>query len=486
MNPSEQPKTSCCLSGYKVLKPIRSSPLLLLFFFFTPHLLPAQDLSGNWNGKLDVGGKSLRLVFSVVPTDSGYASTMDSPDQGVKGIPVDRTLVRQDSVYFEIKAARIEYSGELKNGVITGTFRQSGHELPLNLSRGSVDVSVPKRPQTPVPPFPYYTEDVYFTNTGAGIRLSGTLTLPKKEGTFPVVVLISGSGPQNRDEELLGHKPFLVLADHLTRNGIGVLRFDDRGVGSSGGSFEKATTADFATDVEHAVAYLKTRSEVDKKRIGLIGHSEGGIIAPLVASRTKDVKFIVMLAGTGIPGDQLLLLQQYLIGKAGGAGEEKLRKNEAINREVFALVGRSNNLDELDSSLTQLLARRLKDFPEEKPEGMSGQDFIRAQVKGVANTWMYHFLRYDPAPALTRVTCPVLALNGMKDLQVPARENLDAIRRALDKAGNRQFSIREYPGLNHLFQECVTGSPDEYATIEQTMAPVVLNDISGWILGLKL
>ncbi len=460
--------------------------LTFMFSCFPAPCLHAQDINGKWSGALDVGGKTLRLVFNVSRTDSGYLSTMDSPDQGAKGIPVTRTESGPAGVVFEIKSARIEYSGELKNDVITGTFRQAGRALPLNLSRGTAHISGPKRPQEPMPPFPYHTEEVYFTNNKAGIRLSGTLSLPEKEGTFPVVVLISGSGPQNRDEELLGHKPFLVLADHLTRNGIGVLRFDDRGVGSSGGSFEKATTADFATDVEHAVAYLKTRSEVDKKRIGLIGHSEGGIIAPLVASRTKDVKFIVMLAGTGIPGDQLLLLQQYLIGKAGGAGEEKLRKNEAINREVFALVGRSNNLDELDSSLTQLLARRLKDFPEEKPEGMSGQDFIRAQVKGVANTWMYHFLRYDPAPALTRVTCPVLALNGMKDLQVPARENLDAIRRALDKAGNRQFSIREYPGLNHLFQECVTCSPDEYATIEQTMAPVVLNDISGWILGLKL
>ena len=460
--------------------------LTFMFSCFPAPCLHAQDINGKWSGALDVGGKTLRLVFNVSRTDSGYLSTMDSPDQGAKGIPVTRTESGPAGVVFEIKSARIEYSGELKNDVITGTFRQAGRALPLNLSRGTAHISGPKRPQEPMPPFPYHTEEVYFTNNKAGIRLSGTLSLPEKEGTFPVVVLISGSGPQNRDEELLGHKPFWVIADHLTRNGIGVLRFDDRGVGNSGGSFDKSTTADFATDVESAVAFLKTRPEADKKRIGLVGHSEGGIIAPLVASRSADVKFIALLAGTGIPGDKLLLLQQYLIGKANGIGEASLRATEAINRNVFDLVLRSSNIKELDTSLTRFLTLQLKDFPEEKPQGMGDQEFIRTQVRAVANPWMYEFLRYDPAPALSKVKCPVLAMNGLKDLQVPARENLDAIRKALQQGGNKQVVIREYPDMNHLFQECKTGSPEEYSTIEQTIAPIVLNDLSGWILGLRL
>jgi hypothetical protein len=270
--------------------------LALLMMLTTTLFVNAQDITGQWNGVLQVQGMQLRVVFNVSKTDNGYSSTMDSPDQGAKGIPVTNTSFENAKVRFEVANARIEYLGELKENKIVGTFKQGGQAQ--------------KRPQEPTKPYPYYSEDVTFQNTKAGIALSGTLTLPKKEGVFPVAILISGSGPQNRDEELLGHKPFLVISHYLTRNGIGVLRYDDRGVAQSTGDFKTATSADFATDVESAMAYLKTRKEIHKRKIGLIGHSEGGIIAPMVASKNKDVSFMVLLAGTGIRGDKLLLLQQ--------------------------------------------------------------------------------------------------------------------------------------------------------------------------------
>jgi hypothetical protein len=311
------------------------------------------------------------------------------------------------------------------------------------------------------------------------------LTLPAKVGIFPVVVLISGSGPQNRDEELLGHKPFLVLSDYLTRNGIAVLRYDDRGVAKSEGDFKTATSLDFASDAEAAVSYLKTRKEIDKKKIGLIGHSEGGIIAPMVASKSKDISFIVLLAGTGIPGNQILLLQQELIGKASGASESDLYKSHEINSAIFDIVIKSNNTDTLRNELTGFLMQKLKESANsQKPEGISDSDFVKSQVDQISTPWMQYFIKYDPAPTLERVKCRVLALNGEKDLQVPANENLPAIKSDLLKSGNKNVTTKEFPNLNHLFQECKTGLPAEYAQIEQTISPVVLVEIVKWI-GLK-
>ena len=276
-----------------------------------------QDITGDWNGSLKVQSMQLRLVFHVTKTDAGYSATMDSPDQGAKGIPMSKATFENSILTIEMAAAQIEYTGKLDStDMVVGTFKQAGQTFPLNLSRKSIEKEVVKRPQEPTKPYPYYSEEINFENTKDKITLAGTLNLPKKEGKFPVVVLITGSGPQNRDEELMGHKPFLVLSDYLTRNGIGVLRFDDRGTFASKGNFAKATTNDFATDVESAVNYLKKRKEIDPKHIGLIGHSEGGIIAPMVAVKSKDVSFIVLMAGTAIPGSELLLLQQEAIGRA--------------------------------------------------------------------------------------------------------------------------------------------------------------------------
>ena len=428
-------------------------------------------------------GTQLRVVFNITKTENGINSTMDSPDQGAKGIPTTSTNFENSILKITIANAKIEYEGILgKDNNIIGTFKQGGQSFPMNLSKEIIEKEKLLRPQEPTKPYPYYSEDITFENKKAGINLAGTLTLPKKDGVFPVVILISGSGPQNRDEELLGHKPFLVLSDYLTKNGVAVLRFDDRGTALSKGDFKTATSADFATDVEAGIDYLKTRKEINKKEIGLIGHSEGGLIAPMVASKSKDVSFIVLLAGTGIKGDKLLLLQQKLIGKALGISDDDLQKNEVINRKAFDIVNKSNNLEQLRTDLTKYIKQQLKDNPNaEKPAGMSDDDFINLQVKQVANPWMQYFIKYNPASTLEKVKCPVLAINGEKDLQVPPKENLEAIKKALAKGGNKKVTIIELPKLNHLFQESKTGSPDEYATIEQTFSPTALKEILKWL-----
>lgn len=441
-----------------------------------------QDITGQWNGALKVQGIQLRLVLHVTKTDNGYTSTLDSPDQGATGIPVTSITFENPNIKFTVTNIGVEYNGELKKNEIVGVFNQFGQEFPLDLSRQTIEKEVLKRPQEPTKPYPYYSEDVTFQNTKANILLAGTLTLPKKEGKYPVVILITGSGPQNRDEELLGHKPFLVIADYLTRNGIGVLRYDDRGVGESTGDFKASTSADFATDVESAIAYLKTRKEVDKKKIGLIGHSEGGIIAPMVASKSKDVSFIVLLAGTGIQGDKLLLLQQELIARASNVSEADIKKTKLLNTTLFEKVVESNDDSILKADLTSLLNEMLNnDTNAEIPNGMTKEEFVSLQVNQLTSPWMLYFIRFNPATILEKVKCPVLAVNGEKDLQVPPAENLTAIINALTKGGNKNITTIEFPNLNHLFQECETGSPLEYSTIEQTFSPAALNEITNWI-----
>lgn len=455
---------------------------LLILSTIISMALSGQDITGQWNGILKVQGMQLRLVFNIEKTDSGYSSTMDSPDQGAKGIPVTSTTFENGILTCFLTTLKIQYRGVLgEDQTIEGTFNQAGQSYPLNLTKEIVEKEKPVRPQEPVKPYPYYEEEIIFRNETAGIDLAGTLTLPKKDGVYPVVILITGSGPQNRDEELLGHKPFLVLADYLTRNGIGVLRYDDRGTAASGGDFTTATTMDFSTDVQAAVDYLGNRKEINHKQIGLIGHSEGGIIAPIVAAASKDVAFIVLMAGTGIRGDQLLLLQQELIGRASGVSEEELKANKTFNQGAFDLVIHSTNDEQLKKDLTDYIQKGLADHPEEIQAGMTAEENAAQHANQLVSPWMQYFIKYNPALILEKVKCPVLAINGEKDLQVPPKENLEPITAALKKGGNKKVTAKELPGLNHLFQECTTGSPNEYALIEQTMSPIALSEILSWI-----
>jgi uncharacterized protein len=444
----------------------------------------AQDIIGQWNGLLKVQGTQLRIVFNISKTDAGYTSTMDSPDQGAKGIKVSATTFENSILKLDVAMGGIHYEGTFnQEHQFVGEFKQGTFTCPLNLAREVQAKVVLSKPQDPVMPYPYYTEEVKFDNTDANVTLAGTLSLPSKEGKFPVVVLITGSGPQNRNEELMGHKPFLVLADHLTKNGIAVLRYDDRGTYESTGDFSKANTLDLASDVKAAIKYLLTRKEIDKKKIGLIGHSEGGIIAPMVAAESKDVNYIVLMAGTGIPGRDLLLLQGELIGKAMGLTDEKLQKAKTINKGAFDIIGNSTDTAAIKKELTTYLLPIIKETPSsEKPAGLSDEDLVKQQIAQLTSPWLQFFLKYDPALILRKVKCPVLALNGSKDLQVPPRENLSAIKSGLEKGGNKNITVREFPNLNHLFQECTTGAPSEYGEIQQTISPQVLNEMSNWIL----
>jgi len=453
---------------------------LLFTVFLSAAFSQAQDITGQWNGALTVQGKNLRLVFHINKTGEGYTSTMDSPDQGAKGIPVTTTAFDGSKLLLQIPAAGISYEGEFKNDAIEGTFKQSGMSFPLTLKKDSGELKPAARPQEPKPPFPYISEDVIFENKAVGVALAGTLTMPSAGNDFTAVILISGSGPQDRNEEIMGHKPFMVIADYLTRRGIAVLRYDDRGFGQSTGDFTTSTTEDFADDAESAIVYLKTRKEINPKKIGLMGHSEGGIIAPTVAARSNEVAFIVMLAGTGIRGDALMLLQAEAVYRASGMPEAQIAGQLKINSRVFdRIVNAKETVSprEIFDFMTGMKA----DIEAVMPEGITTDDYIKQVVTQVSNPWMQYFLRYDPAPALEKVKCPVLAVNGGRDLQVPAKENFAAISAALKKGGNKNVTMKEYPGLNHLFQECDTGLPAEYGIIEQTFSPEVLKDLADWI-----
>lgn len=460
--------------------------LILLAILFITSVINAQDVTGDWYGLLKFPGGELRINLHVKNTDDGYTATMDSPDQGANGIPVQTTTYKDNKLNFAIPQGAIKYEGTYKNETLEGTFTQNGQPLPLNFGREKIEVTKAKRPQEPKKPYPYRTEEVKFTNPRANIELSGTLSLPKATGNFPAVVLISGSGPQNRDEELLEHKPFLVLADYLTRNGIAVLRYDDRGVGESGGKFKDATTQDFADDAEAAFEYLKSRPEINKNKIGLLGHSEGGTIAPIIAAKNKNVAFIVMLAGTAIPGDEILMLQNYLINKAEGMPDEELTKLGNINMMIYNTVKQEKDSKKLKEQLSEIYHTKLKPVFIAKgiPESQVNQ-YITLQINEISSPWYSYFIRYNPAPAIEKVQCPILALNGENDLQVPADANLGAIKDIVKKNGNKNVTVKELPGLNHLFQESETGAPSEYGNIEQTIAPIALETIATWINNLS-
>ncbi|HSR41574.1 MAG TPA: alpha/beta hydrolase [Longimicrobiales bacterium] len=453
--------------------------------------LPAQegpDPVGDWAGELDVGAARLTLVFHVTRSDDGtLASTLDSPDQGAMDIPTGATTLTGDTLTIEVPGVGGRYTGTIAGDTLTGTWSQGAQSLPLVLARGG-EIERPERPQDPQPPFPYRTEDVRIDNPEAeGVTLAGTLSIPEGEGPFPGVVLVSGSGPQDRDEALMGHRPFAVLADGLTRHGIAVLRYDDRGFASSTGEFAGATSRDFASDAAAAAAWLASRPDVAD--VGIVGHSEGGIVGPMVATEYGDrVDFLVLLAGTGLTGAEILAAQTELIMEANGAPPGTVRANREI-QDVYAGVAR---MDLEDEAAIAEARRRILPLLDTLPaslrntlEGGSVENRDRGiaqNVRQMNTPWFRFFLDYDPAETLRRVSdVPVLALNGSLDLQVPSEVNLTAIEEALEAAGNDDVTVTELPGLNHLFQTATSGSPMEYAKIEETMAPVVWETVAEWI-----
>ena len=442
-----------------------------------------------WQGALEVGGIKLRLVLKITKNPNGtLRATLDSVDQGAMNLPVDSIVVENKIMRFTMKSIGGSYEGTLNedNTEVSGRWTQSGQSLPLVLKRVTEQAQALqlRRPQEPKRPYPYREEDVVFANPGAGITLAGTLTLPKGPGPFPAVVLISGSGQQDRDEAVFGHRPFLIIADYLTRRGIAVLRYDDRGVGKSTGDPANATSADFATDALSAVRYLQTRKEINPKKIGLIGHSEGGLIAPMVAVQAPDeIAFIVLLAGPGVTGEELVLLQYELITRANGVSEELIAQNLAVQRRVFAFLKEKSDAIEAERGIRDLLLEELTQLSDEEKQALGlSEAAIEAQIKQMLSPWFRYFLTYDPRPTLSQVRCPVLALNGEKDLQVPPSQNLPEIVKALEAGGNHEYAVIKLADLNHLFQTSRTGAPTEYAQIEETFSPKALAVISEWIL----
>jgi len=448
-----------------------------------PNLAAAgQNLEGTWEGALDVGAMKLRLALKVTKAaDGALAAKLDSLDQGAKDLHVDVISLKDGAVHFEMKQLQAVFDGTLnkESSEIAGQFKQAGTTFPLVLKRVAKPTTL-NRPQEPKPPFPYDEEEVSYENKRDGVKLAGALTLPRDKASAPAVILISGSGPQNRNEELLGHKPFLVLADYLTRRGVAVLRVDDRGVGGSTGDISNSTSENFAADVLAGVEFLKGRKGIDAKRIGLIGHSEGGLIAPLVASRSNDVAFIVLLAGPGLPGEEILLAQGALILKAGGASAEALARQRATQEMIFAILKQEKDNVVAEKKMREGFDKLMAG--ESEAVKTQAKQTLEAQMKMVLSPWFRHFLTYDPRLALAKAPCPVLALNGENDLQVPAVENLREIEATLKAAGNRDVTVMNLPKLNHLFQTSETGAISEYAMIEETFAPVALKTIGDWIL----
>jgi pimeloyl-ACP methyl ester carboxylesterase len=441
-----------------------------------------SPFAGRWGGALEVQSIRLRLTLAVADSGGALQARFTSVDQNGSVFPAT-IAIRADSAFFEMPMIGARYRAALVGrDTLRGEWLQGASALPLVMVRGADAGMVVRRPQLPKPPFPYREEQVTVQSV-PGVRLAGTLTLPQGDGPHPAVVLVSGSGPQDRDETLLGHKPFLVLADYLTRRGIAVLRLDDRGVGASTGSFAAATSDDFARDAAAAVQWLRARPDVADDRVGIIGHSEGGVIAPLVASRTPEVAFIVMLAGPGTNPGELLMEQGALISRAGGASEPEIERTIALQRELFSAITTEADSTVLHGRLREIASRYQASLtPEERTRPDASDATMAASISQLISPWFRWFLRYDPLPALRSTRVPVLALNGALDLQVPADANLAGIRQALAAGGNRDVTAEKLPGLNHLFQTARTGAPSEYAEIEETFAPAALQRIGDWIV----
>ena len=439
----------------------------VLFFYLTAF---SQDIIGSWNGVLEANGIQLRIVFHFEEKDGVYTTTMDSPDQGAKDIKTTNTILKKKILTVNIAKLFAAFEGKVKKNSIEGIFKQMGASYPLVLKRGTIGI---KRPQDPKPPYPYHVEDVHFENKPADIRLAGTFTCPKEGSNFPVVVLITGSGGQNRNEELFNHRPFLVLANYLTRQGIAVLRYDDRGIGESKGVYATASIQDFATDALAAVSYLKTRSEINPNKIGLIGHSEGGSISFIASADNKDVAFIVSMAGVSIKGDSLMKLQRYAISKAANVSEKDIAKNEDLVMQMSAIIEK-HSADSVFNHTDMFIEEII---PADMKENIAARNSYKNHLSGMASPEIYSILSYNPMEDLQKIECPVFAINGEKDLQVPAEINLQHFEKWLQG----KVTTKKYPGLNHLFQHCQTGMVDEYPKIEETISEEVLSDIAKWI-----
>ncbi len=435
-------------------------------------------VEGLWQAAFVTHGLRLRFQLHIAHTSEGQlVAGLDSIDQGVTGLPATKVTQTGAAVHFEIPALGGEYNGTLNpaRNLIVGSWSQTGaDQTKLDFKRSDQPLEL-LRPQNPVKPYPYTEENVTFTNDAAKVTLAGTLTLPKGPGPFPATVLIAGSGPEDRDAQVANHRPFLVLADYLTRKGIAVLRYDKRGIGDSTGAPDAATTVDLAADAQAALIYLRARKEIDPSRVGLIGHSEGAIIAPLIASTSKDVAWIVLLSAPATKGEDTMLNQSELIARAGGLTDEQIAASLEFDHAAYTLV--RNEKDQ-----TQLMEKIVAQVKATGFDSAIPPAALESQLRMLTSPWFKFFIDYDPSANLLKVKCPVLAIYGQKDLQVPSKVNMPIVQSAFLQSGNKDTDVRELPDLNHLLQHAYSGSPAEYPAIDETIAPQVLQIIADWIL----
>jgi pimeloyl-ACP methyl ester carboxylesterase len=463
----------------------------LIFILFLSLYIPQspgtaqKQVAGNWLGVLEVSGLKLRILLKITQAADGKLSAkFDSVDQGVKDLPIDSISAEDGVVKFVAPPLSLSFEGKLNDdgSEIAGQLKQGPTSFPVTFKRTEKPPTL-ERPQDPQKPYPYSEEEVSYENTADKVKLSGTLTLPSSKEKVPAVILITGSGPQDRNETIMGHRPFLVLSDHLTRHGIAVLRVDDRGMGGSSAGSPKATSANFAQDVLAGIAFLKGRTEIDSGKIGLIGHSEGGMIGPMVAAQSKDVAFVVMMAGMGQTGADVILAQGDLLQRAAGANPQTIVLIRKMFEKIFAILKTEKDNVIAEKNIREMVANETASLNETQKTTMEPVlRTINAQMVLYVSDWFRFFIGFDPGPTLARVHVPVLSIVGDKDLQVPPKENAALIEAALKKGGNKNFSVIILPGLNHLFQTAKTGLPTEYGQIEETISPAALNIMSDWIV----
>lgn len=458
--------------------------LISLILFSFPGF--SQTIEGEWNGYLEVqSGRKIVFIFHISKMDEVLKTELTIPSQGVKDLVAKSTTFENGNLVVDASNLGFKFSGKwnLPSGTIEGTFQEGVNTVPLQLTRETLNEIKLNRPQEPIKPYPYQEEEVKFINETDDITLAGTLTLPKSSNKKPpVVILISGSGPQDRNESFASHKPFLVLADYLTRNGIAVLRYDDRGFGESTGDFSAGTTADFATDVMSAIEFLKGRTDIDRNQIGLIGHSEGAIIAPLVANQSNDISFIVLLAGTGTAGKEVSLMQSI---ENRNFPVEDERQFETYVKEAIDIASSDKETSIVRDELTtfyqnsEFLASLL-------PANVNKAEFIENLVSTRTTPWIRYFYNYNPTEEIRKITIPALALYGSNDTQVPPKYHLLPVKDALAASESKKHQVVLLEGLNHLFQVSKTGLVSEYSQIEQTFSPEALEIIGDWILNERM
>ncbi|ANQ51327.1 alpha/beta fold hydrolase [Flammeovirga sp. MY04] len=447
--------------------------LLLTLLFSSISMIHAQNLAGPWKGTLNLPNGKLDIIFKISTKNNELKGIMDIPAQGVKGLPIHEIKYHHPIIQINLPNLGIEYVGSvMDDDNIEGHFKQGGQKFSMNLVKNLSEETPLAKPQEPKPPFKYVVKDIEFYNQEDGIMLSGTFTRPTDLKRYPTVILIAGSGPSDRDQTILGHKPFLLLADVLTKKGFAVLRFDERGVGQSQGDFSKATTYDFKKDVEAAISFLKKRTEVDPSKIGLIGHSEGGIIAQMIASESSDIAYTVLMASPTILGRDLLLHQKRQIEILSGVPDKAVAANQEIFENAYNII--INNEQPLDTRLREY-------FKHQYQNNISNQQ-LNSIVQGMTNKWFIEFVKLDPKKYLEKIKTPLYALNGSNDVQVIADENLQVVNDVLTNNENPNFKTEKLEGLNHLFQESTSGLPAEYGLLDQTLSPVFLEKVSSWLV----